>query len=100
MEPALSPEQQEPAMSDLLGQVFDRRTGRALAGAAIVVRSGPAPAPDLCPLSAEDGRFELADLAPGRWCIGVALAGYRPATCEVTLAAAGAECVRIGLVPV
>jgi uncharacterized GH25 family protein len=51
----------------LRGRVVRKDTGEPVADATITVVSGPGPAPDIAPLTNDDGAFSLDGLPPGDW---------------------------------
>lgn len=56
-----------PMTGGVRGRVVDADDGRPVPEAAVSVVRGPGPAPDIAPLTDEDGRFALDGLPVGDW---------------------------------
>lgn len=55
------------ATGNVRGSVRRSASGEPVAGAAILVAQGPGPAPDIAPLTNDDGWFAFDDLPSGVW---------------------------------
>jgi outer membrane receptor protein involved in Fe transport len=68
------------APGSIVGRVTDKKSGTALAGATVVIEGSSRSA-----TTGSDGRYRIADVAPGAYALRARYIGYAPATGSVTV---------------
>ena len=61
-----APDRTRPSAT-IRGKVSWSGSGQGVSGATVLIVSGPGPAPDIAPITDDEGWFELDGLLPGSW---------------------------------